>query len=139
MRPDERLFEEAITSWLVEHGGYRAVKFGNRPEFRTDFDASLGLDLTEMFAFIEETQPEEWAKVVKAHGGQKAPARVKFAKRLADQLDDHGTLDVLRHAVSDQGIAIRLFTAPDFRILREEATTPNHLITSTFEYPTGHR
>jgi hypothetical protein len=33
------------------------------------------------------------------------------------------------------GIAIRLFVGPDFRILREEATTPNHLITSTFEYP----
>ncbi|MFC4949252.1 copper resistance CopC/CopD family protein [Pseudonocardia sp. GCM10023141] len=37
-----------------------------------------------------------------------------------------------------QGIAIRLFAGPDFRILREEATTPNHLITSTFEYPSGH-
>jgi len=37
------------------------------------------------------------------------------------------------------GIAIRLFVAPDYRILREEATTPNHLITSTFEYPPTHR
>jgi hypothetical protein len=37
------------------------------------------------------------------------------------------------------GIAIRLFVGPDFRILREEATTPNHLITSTFEYPPNGR
>ena len=33
------------------------------------------------------------------------------------------------------GIAIRLSVGPDHRILREEETTPNHLITSTFEYP----
>lgn len=34
-----------------------------------------------------------------------------------------------------QGIAIHLFIGADNRILREEAATPNHLITSTFEYP----
>ncbi|GAA1194546.1 hypothetical protein GCM10009608_32490 [Pseudonocardia alaniniphila] len=33
------------------------------------------------------------------------------------------------------GIAIRLSLGPDHRILHEVATTPNHLITSTFEYP----
>jgi type I restriction enzyme R subunit len=108
IRPDEKLFEAAITSWLVEDGGYRAVKFGNRPEFKADFDAALGLDTKELFAFIEETQPEEWSRVVKAHGGQEATARAKFARRIADQIDDHGTLDALRHGVSDQGIAIRL-------------------------------
>jgi len=37
------------------------------------------------------------------------------------------------------GIAIRLFVGPDYTILREEATTPNHLITSTFEYPSSRR
>jgi copper transport protein len=34
-----------------------------------------------------------------------------------------------------EGEAIRLFVAGDGRILREEDTTPNHLITITFEYP----
>ncbi|MFD1517356.1 copper resistance CopC/CopD family protein [Pseudonocardia yunnanensis] len=33
------------------------------------------------------------------------------------------------------GIAIRLSLGPDHRILHEVATTPNHLITTTFEYP----
>jgi copper transport protein len=33
------------------------------------------------------------------------------------------------------GIAIRLFIGEDQRILREEETAPNHLITSTFVYP----
>jgi copper transport protein len=35
-----------------------------------------------------------------------------------------------------QGIAVRLLLAPDGRILREEETTPNHLVTTTIEYPT---
>lgn len=34
-----------------------------------------------------------------------------------------------------QGIAIRLLLDQDSRILREEETTPNHLVTTTFEYP----
>jgi copper transport protein len=37
------------------------------------------------------------------------------------------------------GIAIHLFVGADHRILREVATTPNHLITSTFEYPPNRR
>jgi copper transport protein len=38
-----------------------------------------------------------------------------------------------------QGIAIRLLVGPDAQILREEETNPNHLITSTFEYPAAKR
>ena len=120
IRPDERLFEEAITSWLAHEGGYRAVKFGNRPEFKAEFDAALGIDLAELFAFIDETQPDEWARVVKAHGGQEATARTKFAKRLTDQVDERGILDVLRHGVSDQNIPIRLaFFKPAHGLTRE--------------------
>jgi copper transport protein len=35
-----------------------------------------------------------------------------------------------------QGITVRLLLDEHARILREEETTPNHLVTSTFEYPT---
>jgi hypothetical protein len=34
-----------------------------------------------------------------------------------------------------QGQVVRLFLGTDYRILREEYVTPNHLITRTFEYP----
>ena len=37
------------------------------------------------------------------------------------------------------GIVVRLFIGADHRILREEQTAPNHLITSTFEYPPSDR
>lgn len=38
-----------------------------------------------------------------------------------------------------QGIAVRLLLAPGGRILREEETTPNHLVTTTIEYPATSR
>lgn len=38
-----------------------------------------------------------------------------------------------------QGIAVRLLLGPDGRILREQETTPNHLVTTTIEYPTTSR
>ncbi len=108
IKPDERLFEEAITSYLVEKAGYRAVKFGNRPEFAGHFDVGLGLDLVELFAFIEDTQAKAWTLLVKAHGGNSTLARSKFAQRLASQIDDRGSLDVLRHSVVDQNVTIRV-------------------------------
>ena len=36
-----------------------------------------------------------------------------------------------------QNIVVRLYVDADHRILREETTTPSHLVISTFEYPTG--
>ena len=46
---------------------------------------------------------------------------------------DSGELEV--RLSFPQGIAIRMLLSSDYRILRQEATTPNHLIISTFEYP----
>ncbi len=93
MKPDESAFEEHISFSLVERGGYRIVKFGNASG---DFDANLGLDLTELFAFIEAMQPDEWSRLAKLHGGE-AKARKQFADRLAKELDARGAVDVLRH------------------------------------------
>ena len=104
----EKLFEDAITDDLVGNGGYRICKHGLRPEWKGDFDATLGLDTAELFAFIEETQPQAWVLLVKAHGGNPTTAKTKFATRLVSRVDSEGTLDVLRHGVSDQNVEIRL-------------------------------
>jgi len=104
----ERRFEDAITEYLVDVGGYRVCKWGTRPEWATDFDAAKGIDTAEHFAFIQATQASEWAELVKAHGGSEAIARAKFLARLTAQIDDRGTVDVLRHGVIDQNVAIRL-------------------------------
>src|ERR1700681_431429 len=94
---NEKLFETAITEYLVASGGYLVCKWGTRPEFAEDFDAALGLDMKELFAFIDATQEAAWASLVKAHGGNLDTARKRFLHRLSTQIDERGTVDVLRH------------------------------------------
>ena len=51
--------------------------------------------------------PKAWERLVAVHGGE-AGARTQFADRLAKQIDERGTVDVLRHGVNDHGIEVRL-------------------------------
>lgn len=104
MKPDERAFEDHITRYLLENGGYREIKSGNTSG---DFDPDLGLDTTELVAFIQETQLEKWEQLVKRRGDP-ARAREGFLDRLTTQLDSRGTLDVLRHGVEDYGVKLSL-------------------------------
>ena len=108
IKPNEALFEEAITNYLVESGGYLVCKRGNEPEWTNHFEADPGIDLVELFAFIVETQVTAWTGLVKAHGGNPEKAKRKFLQRLVEELDDRGTVDVLRHGVMDQNFQIRL-------------------------------
>lgn len=107
MTTTERGFEDAISASLVDTGGYRVCKWGTKPEWAADFDRVIGLDIAELFAFIAGTQPTAWVRLVAVHGGE-AGARAQFADRLARQLDERGTVDVLRHGVNDHGIEVRL-------------------------------
>lgn len=75
MTPDEAAFETHIAAWLADHGGYTGWKLGTQS---TDFDAGRGLDTAELFAFIEDTQPDEWAKVLKTQAGNPAAAETGF-------------------------------------------------------------
>lgn len=116
----EKLLEDEITEHLVEHGGYRVCKVGIDAEWRPSFDARLGLDTVELFRFIEETQVSQWEKLVKAHGGDEELAYRKFTQRLVQQIDERGTLDVLRHGVRDQNVEIRLsYRRPAYGIAPE--------------------
>jgi type I restriction enzyme R subunit len=108
MKLDERTFEEFIAEWLVAHGGYNSLKIGTSAEHSKDFDPVRGLDLVELFAFIDATQADEWEQLRKLHGGNEDEARSKFADRLAKEIDHRGTVDVLRHGVVDLGVHIRL-------------------------------
>src|SRR5690606_5232009 len=93
-RPIESAFENHIAAWLADAGGYSTTKRGG-----SDFDIARGFDTVELFGFIESTQPEEWAKVVKTHAGNTETARAAFLDRLSKELESRGTLDVLRHGV----------------------------------------
>jgi type I restriction enzyme R subunit len=108
VKADERLFEEAIAEHLVNDGGYRVCKWGAGSEWASDFDRVRGLDIPELFAFIEGTQATEWEDLVKSYGGSDAATREGFARRLADQIDELGTVEILRHGIVDHGVTIRL-------------------------------
>ncbi|MGH2555841.1 MAG: type I restriction endonuclease subunit R, partial [Actinomycetota bacterium] len=97
----EVAFEDAIEALLTTDGGYtRGIP--------TNFDPALALDTAEVFTFIGATQAEEWEELVQRYGGDPDLAQHRFTDRLAKQIDERGTIDVLRHGVDDQGIHIRL-------------------------------
>jgi type I restriction enzyme R subunit len=100
VRASERTFEGAIEAWLLEHGGYRK----GDPHA---FDVALGIDPGEVLAFVRATQEAAWTSLAARHGGE-AAAETNFLRRLAKELDERGTVDVLRHGVKDLGIEIRL-------------------------------
>ena len=99
MKPDETAFEMEIEAWLLDHG------YANGDPRR--FDRGLGLDPPELLAFVAATQPDAWARLIQVHGGEDA-ARTGLLKRVAAELDERGTVDVLRHGVKDLGVDVRL-------------------------------
>jgi type I restriction enzyme R subunit len=110
---DERLFEDAIEQWLLDHGGY----LKSLPE---NFDRVLGIDPSELFQFVEDTQTSDWLSLVGRYGNDENAARSGFAKRLASEIDARGTVDVLRHGVVDLGVTLRLaFFKPAHRLTLE--------------------
>lgn len=113
MKIDERLFEDAIEQFLLEHGGWFR-------SFPANFDPALGLDTSELFAFISATQGKAWNALLGRYGNNSDTAQRGFSKRLATELDNRGTVDVLRHGVVDLGITIKLaFFKPAHNLTRE--------------------
>lgn len=101
MKVNELAFEDAIEASLLLSGGYT-----KSPASHFDFD--LGLDTEELFGFIAETQTSWWDELVKRYGNNSNAAQKGFVARLSKELDNRGTLDVLRHGVVDLGVEIRL-------------------------------
>ncbi|MHB1510129.1 MAG: type I restriction endonuclease subunit R [Acidimicrobiales bacterium] len=101
MKPDERAFEDAIEHSVLTDGGYLA-------SVPSHFNATVGLDTAELFAFIGATQAKSWDALLARYGNDPDKAQRGFVNRLAKDLDDRGTLDVLRHGVVDLGVEIRL-------------------------------
>src|ERR1039458_2579827 len=101
MKPDEHGFEDAIEASLLTEGGYSR-------SLPAHFDATVGLDTAELFAFIGATQARAWNQLLTRYSNDPDAAQRGFVRRLAKNLDERGTLEVLRHGVEDLGIEIRL-------------------------------
>ena len=66
-----------------------------------NYDRARALFPADVLAWVQSTQPQAWEKLVKNHGAQ---ASESLLVRLRDQLDQRGTLDVLRHGVELLGL-----------------------------------
>ena len=130
MSVNERLFEDAIEYSLLTDGGYLKSEPSN-------FDANLGLDTAELFAFIGATQSIEWESLLGRYGNDPDSAQRGFAKRLASELDNRGTVDVLRHGVVDLGVTIQLAYFKPAHALTEALTTLYNAnrVTVTRQFP----
>ena len=107
----EGSFESSIESHLTSNGWLSGDP--------TNYDRVLGLDVFELCAFVELSQPDEWLKLVSLHGGE-TMARSKVAKRVADEVSSRGTVDVLRRGVKDMGVSLKLaFFAPAHELTLE--------------------
>lgn len=79
-------------------GGYRMRK----PE---EYDLALCLIPRDVLDFIYATQPKEWEKFVKQHG---AEAQDRLLNRLASEVKNRGTLEVLRKGIKSDGCTFHL-------------------------------
>jgi type I restriction enzyme R subunit len=97
----EVAFEDAIVEALVAHGGYtRGVP--------TNYDPAVALDSAELMTFLGATQADELEELVRRNGGDPNVTQRRFVERLAKQIDERGTIDVLRHGLDDLGVHLRL-------------------------------
>ncbi len=65
------------------------------------YDRARALFPADVLAWVQETQPAAWETLTKNHGARAAET---LLARLRDQLDQRGTLDVLRHGVELLGL-----------------------------------
>ncbi|MCI3923555.1 type I restriction endonuclease [Paenibacillus sp. TRM 82003] len=94
----EEGFEAAIETHLIEHGGYE----NGSP---AKFNRELALFPETVFRFWKQTQPAKWQRLESYHG---ADVENKVIQRLVRELNQRGTLDVLRHGITDYGVKLQL-------------------------------
>jgi len=90
----ENTFEGAIVESLVQYGEYLQ---GNA----ADYSPELGMFKYEVIAFLQDTQPKAWEKIIAIHGED---AHNRVIQRLFKELDLRGSLDVLRNGFTDHGV-----------------------------------
>src|ERR1700674_1919780 len=88
-------FETEICQHISTHGWLYAE--GDAAEF----DRARALFPADVVGWVQATQPKAWETLAKNHGTQSAET---LLARLRDQLDQRGTLDVLRHGIELLGL-----------------------------------
>jgi len=91
----ERHFETEICADLATQGWLYAEGDAEH------YDRTHGLYLPDLLAWIEATQPDSWQRLTKTHG---PAAAERIAERVRKNLNERGTLEVLRRGVEMLGL-----------------------------------
>lgn len=95
--PSEKRFETHIEQSLNQQG-YSSIHFN-------EYDRTLCLIPKEVIGFVRKTQPKEWEKLELQYGDD---TETKFIKRITDEIEKRGVVDVLRKGVKDRGANFNL-------------------------------
>jgi type I restriction enzyme R subunit len=88
-------FESEICQHLASHGWFYAE--GDS----ANYDRARALFPADVVSWVQTTQPQAWETLTKNHG---PAAGEPLLARLRDQIDQRGTLDVLRHGIELLGL-----------------------------------
>jgi type I restriction enzyme R subunit len=99
-------FELEICQHLASHGWLYSEP-GTEGD-AAGYDRTRALFPADVLAWVQATQPQAWETLTKNHG---AKAGDTLLTRLRDQLDQRGTLDVLRHGIELLGLRAPLTLA----------------------------
>ena len=102
----------AANGWLYADGDASA------------YDRARTLFPADVLAWVQETEPKAWEALTKNHGPQ---AGETLLARLRDQIDQRGTLDVLRHGVEILGLRQPLKLALPQRHTRGDSRAEDRL------------
>ena len=92
---NEIKFEEDICHHLAAHGWLYAEGDAK------GYDTPRAIYPADVLAWVQATQPQAWEALTKSHG---TAAEATLLDRVRKQLDDRGTLEVLRHGVELLGL-----------------------------------
>lgn len=107
----EKGLERLIEASLVTEAGYERGD-------SADFDKAYCVDKPLLFRFLRSTQPNEIAKLEHSHG---ALFEDKFLKRLFDQIQSKGIIEVLRNGIKQGEATLSLYYKKPASSLNEKA------------------
>ena len=91
----ESAFEQEICNHLGNHGWLY------EPDAAAGYDRELALYPPDLLAWVQQAHPDAWEVLQKNHGSK---AESTLLQRIRKQLDQVGTLDLLRHGVEVLGL-----------------------------------
>jgi type I restriction enzyme, R subunit len=91
-------FEKLIVREMIDAGWLGEYPTDEAPSDHRNYDARLGLYPADLVAFVKDTQPKKWERLVSVSGGD-AQTGDALAKKVAAEIDRHNTIHVLRRGV----------------------------------------